>query len=565
MSHNAPIGLRKLSSPIVSQIMPYHNPIQLAALSNYKLAQLTFAPPDLHSLRKTAVIKNMLHVIYVKTPPEWLQQMTRWQYFTPESLEEMTQEGLEQIFAQYVQTIDAFRPINNSQPYDDDTFDDDDGHGDDLWLAEDEPPSSAPPIDAPSLFSQPNATLSNESIDNPIRAPSPLSDKPLPANPLISDDTAKQARRRSSFGMNKNRLSWTSDTGVTSGVVSQNLANEIMSLFDMDFAVDIKLNTAPRLPELPFKHKRRSHRQSQDMLATLLPVFDKIASDNSNDPSDYSFVPLKNKPNLIIQPLPKRSSSLRHKQTTEEPSPPTTPDTSNHKSHFQKTPLRRIASLMTGGKKSSNKEPNTPESPVHLSNSIPPTPPPHHTLNTPRKASTSTIDSVSSSSSWSNVSEHDSKLTLSSLKPLPEPPKSPDLLPFVALDDLKASKSSLIHKKKRRSLMEKTLSTRKSAQNLLPTEMNTPQIGRSKSTFIKIGNGLKSKSQVKQIRRTSSAKNLSKSSELYTHFPYHTSSEVNEIYQAEADLSPSSTNSFVKRITTFNWRMKSRSNKSIEV
>lgn len=66
------------------QMVPSHNPIQLAAISNYKLAQLTFAPPDLHSLRKTAVIKNMLHVVYSSTPPEWLQQMTRWQYFTPE-------------------------------------------------------------------------------------------------------------------------------------------------------------------------------------------------------------------------------------------------------------------------------------------------------------------------------------------------------------------------------------------------------------------------------------------------------------------------------------------------
>lgn len=77
--------LKGIKSPITSKhIVPSHNPIQLAAISNYKLAQLTFAPPDLHSLRKTAVIKNMLHVVYTSTPPEWLQQMTRWQYFTPE-------------------------------------------------------------------------------------------------------------------------------------------------------------------------------------------------------------------------------------------------------------------------------------------------------------------------------------------------------------------------------------------------------------------------------------------------------------------------------------------------
>lgn len=79
----------KLSSTLASaaplnQMVAMHNPIQLAAISNYKLAQLTFAPPDLHSMRKTALIKNMLDVLYDDTPPEWLDQMTRWQFFTPE-------------------------------------------------------------------------------------------------------------------------------------------------------------------------------------------------------------------------------------------------------------------------------------------------------------------------------------------------------------------------------------------------------------------------------------------------------------------------------------------------
>jgi hypothetical protein len=48
------------------------------------LAQLTFAPPDLNSLRKTAIIKNVLEDVYTNTPEEWLQQMTRWQFFTAE-------------------------------------------------------------------------------------------------------------------------------------------------------------------------------------------------------------------------------------------------------------------------------------------------------------------------------------------------------------------------------------------------------------------------------------------------------------------------------------------------
>lgn len=61
-----------------------HSPIQLAAISNYKLAQLTFAPPDLHSLRKTAIIKNTVSYIYEVTPNEWLEDMTRWDFFTLE-------------------------------------------------------------------------------------------------------------------------------------------------------------------------------------------------------------------------------------------------------------------------------------------------------------------------------------------------------------------------------------------------------------------------------------------------------------------------------------------------
>jgi hypothetical protein len=82
-SNNSSAPSKGMDLPL-KKVVPSHNPIQLAAISNYKLAQLTFAPPDLHSLRKTAVIKNMLHVVYTSTPPEWLQQMTRWQYFTPE-------------------------------------------------------------------------------------------------------------------------------------------------------------------------------------------------------------------------------------------------------------------------------------------------------------------------------------------------------------------------------------------------------------------------------------------------------------------------------------------------
>ncbi|KAK4521713.1 uncharacterized protein ATC70_004247 [Mucor velutinosus] len=651
------VGIRGPKSPLTSShVVASHNPIQLAAISNYKLAQLTFAPPDLHSLRKTAVIKNMIEDVYSSTPAEWLQQMTRWQYFTPESLEEMTQEGLEEIFQQYAQTIEAFRPVKStvSYHYDDDIFDDeDDGQGDDLWIAEDEQDLPLPPTILPSqlleqqqksqlqeqeqescqsktnsvdsststIFSQPNATLSNESINNeiPARAPSPLTEKPLPANPVVlaavavaaaTDDTAKQARRKSGFGGNKNRLSWTSDTGITSSVVSQNLANEIMSLFDMDFAIDIKVDTAPKLPELPFKPRRRSQqRQSQDMLTSLIPAFEKIALENSIYASNAAATAAnKAKPNLVIRSVPQRSSSLRHRQElqldTKSPlSPPATPSDSPtvEKTLSKKKSLLRLASLMTGKKTSSHKDlPNSPEpSPItttangayyHESPTVSLSGTGTATagvVNTPRKTSTSTVDSSmsSSSSSWSFVSDNgELKMANCPQKPLPEPPTSPHLAPANGSNSSRSKRSA---KKKRKSIMEKTMSKRKS-NNALQSVYDTPAmaagpspsspatdkgLGRSKSAFIKIGNGLKSKKQLKQIRRTSSAKNFSETipsqqqqasqpsvGDIDTHFHYHTSSEVNIMYTGVSDETivpiSASQQSFVKRMASFNWRIK---------
>ncbi|KAI8637790.1 hypothetical protein BD408DRAFT_436654 [Parasitella parasitica] len=631
------VGIKGPKSPLISNhAVASHNPIQLAAISNYKLAQLTFAPPDLHSLRKTAVIKNMLHDVYTSTPPEWLQQMTRWQYFTPESLEEMTQAGLEEIFQQYVQTIEAFRPVKptHSYQYDDELFDEeDDSQGDDLWIAAEEEHDLSRPsfqlieqqpqlqeqeqeqescqsktdsIDSStsSIFSQPNAAISNESVGNdmPARAPSPLAEKPLPASPVIlGNDTAKQARRKSGFGGSKNRLSWTSDTGITSSIVSQNLANEIMSLFDMDFAIDIKVDTAPKLPELPFKPRRRSQqRQSQDMLTSLMPAFEKIALEHSLCASGAPNI----KTNLVVRSVPQRSSSLRHRQqlqpgATKTPiSPPATPSDSPpvvvEKTLSKKKSLLRLASLMAG-KKSSHKElPNSPEpSPITANGAYYHEPPtvllsnglatavvtttttttPTKATNTPRKTSTSTVDSStsSSSSSWSFASEDGALKTATTRrpqKPLPEPPSSPTLAPSNG-SNIRSKRSV---KKKRKSIMEKTIPKRKSSGasgNVDPNLQAEKGLGRSKSAFIKIGNGLKSRKHLKQVRRTSSAKNFSQhqlQQDIGTNFQYHTSSELDNIYTgvSEESIVPinGSQQSFVKRMASFNWRMKPK-NKAV--
>ncbi|KAI7898105.1 uncharacterized protein BX663DRAFT_526226 [Cokeromyces recurvatus] len=504
-------------SPLASkQIIDSHNPIQLAAISNYKLAQLTFAPPDLHSLRKTAVVKNMIEDIYANTPVEWLQQMTRWQYFTPESLEEMTQEGLEEIFAQYAQIIETFRPIKTTYQYEDDLFFDDDDEegevGDELWIAEEqqEQISKTDSVNSTTstLFSHPNATLSNHE-------PQPqFSEKPLP--PLV-DDTAKQARHKSGFSTQR-RLSWTSDTGITSSIVSQNLANEIMSLFDMDFAIDIKLDTAPKLPELPFsKPRRRSQRQSQDMLTSLLPAFEKIALENSK--------PMIIKPELVIQSVPKRSSSLRNR---EEITSPTTPNPSPvHKTVSKQKSLLHLASLMTGKKSNKQELPISPESiqcSTDSNTSLP---------QSVRGGSTSTVNSTSSSSSSSSWCSTEGNIhIIQQQKPLPEIP-------------VKSHKRHSLKRKKKSATLKRSIYEEKKDTNL----------SRSQSALLKIG--LKHKNHKQTIRRSSSAKDLSSQDMIQS------AGNIDEMYKSEEIIVKQHSNSFVKRMTSFHWRMKTRHQKPV--
>jgi hypothetical protein len=136
--------------------------------------------------------------------------------------------------------------------------------------------------------------------------------------------------------------------------------------------------------------------------------------------------------------------------------------------------------------------------------------------------------------------------------------------------------------------MEKTMSKRKSNHGLqsiydasnvtVPTvaavlseEQQHKGLSRSKSAFIKIGNGLKTKKQLKQIRRTSSAKNLTTDTTSTSpyQFQYHTTNDVDQLHNVQQqEQQPSSeeslrqhtsnNNSFVKRMASFNWRIKPR-------
>ncbi|KAG1143982.1 hypothetical protein G6F37_000032 [Rhizopus arrhizus] len=545
-----------------------YNPIQLAAISNFKLAQLTFAPPNLHSLRKTAIVKNMLENVYSITPPEYLQQMTRWQFFTPESLEEMTQEGLEEIFAQYAQTIEAFRDMNIIPHYEDNKIE-----KENMWTVKDEQEKEQEEQEeddeskktystgssCSSIFSQPNTTISAESLE--ARGPYPLSDKPLPANPV--DDVAKQARRKSGFSGNKNRLSWTSDTGVTSSVVSQNLANEIMSLFDMDFAVDIKIDTAPKLPELPFKPTNKvisQRRPSQDMLTSLLPAFEKIAFEHSAMKSQLNqkLCNQQKQTSTVIQSVPKRSSSLKHRQEQNKTKTParsrttddyniqqplirsssiqSNMDSSSEKALSKKKSILRLASLVTGGNKKQQVDNNNATHSSDTSNTL------KHT-------------NITDLSEPEKFSIRD--------KPLPEPPNSPGINPIIHEEFICNSKKPKVRTKKKRKsavVMEKTMSKRKSNQAFqsIYDDINDsdkrPSLKKSKSAFIKLGGGLKSKTAVpaKQVRRVSSAKEFTRNS---LSIEYEKSKNI---YSSE----DTSNHNFVKRMASF---MKPRGCKPVEI
>jgi hypothetical protein len=119
-------------------------------------------------------------------------------------------------------------------------------------------------------------------------------------------------------------------------------------------------------------------------------------------------------------------------------------------------------------------------------------------------------------------------------KPLPEPP--------VQDDGKKHRLTKHAKKKKRRSVMEST-------------KRSEDDVGK----FIKIGNKPK-----KQLRRVSSA-NIKLEEGVQANFPYHTSTDLLENASVESlGLGNNSPQNFVKRMTSFNWRIKSK-NKTVQV
>ncbi|CAO3582246.1 unnamed protein product [Absidia cylindrospora] len=242
----------------------------------------------------------------------------------------MTQEGLETILSEYVQIMDSFKAGNINEAKDDPTNSiEQDNVNDKVQPL----PSSHHQIEdtkPPERSSSVGSTTSTTTTKSYVTTASSVSSAALPTPPARHDMTEQ---RRKSFRLNQQRISWTSDTGLTSFAASQHLAGELMSLFDMEFKVDISLDPysapAPQLPELSYFTEKQQHRSSVDSFMCLIPAFESFQIDSQDG---LSFVSKANKRTSILAGggttnrrissslAPTRSSSLKYKNGTQQSS-----------------------------------------------------------------------------------------------------------------------------------------------------------------------------------------------------------------------------------------------------
>lgn len=606
---------------------------------------------------------DTLGVLYTRV---WLTKQAKLNaedsfFVSPRSLSEITQEDLEEMLSQYVQTIEAFQPLG---------LDNDDDEND-MWADEDEAlNTSGSSMSELSIFSQPRAALSSDSIVSPLSPeplPSPfttyLAEKPLPKSPLLDNTTAteetlisnekpqgrresltseeKQQKRRKSMTLEeraqirrksltatlriKNRLSWTSDTGVLpSSSIAQNMASELMTLFDMDFSVDIKLNTAPKLPELPFSRSdaRKSQRLSTDSLSGLISTFEAFSIDDDPDfqaaqtkkrlsqnrPRQTTFPPPPVMPppqsqtteqrssslsalvvetpkpittNRFIPAPPKRSSSLKYREeriyeenrgggsskSTERlnslsnalghssDTESTKPAGLEHKLTKSKS-LRRLASFVKKNKSNKDVSRNDSTASPYLA-----LPQQQSQTVSQQSLQRTSFSSNASSSSWSSTSEvlvaHKTVAHSTNRQGDPSVAKRRSLTVarpvVIEAEELRRARSLghryLANRKKRRSsLMETTASKRRSLREKQQQQPESAAkeskgLSRSKSAFIRIGNGLRSRKQTrreKELRRRSTTKRISLAREL---------DNITDGKQQQAST-------FVKRMTSLGRRMR---------
>jgi hypothetical protein len=217
---------------------------------------------------------------------------------------DMTQEGLETILSEYVQIMDSFKTFNKEANIDLDSiaFQDncnDNVNDDDNSIQRQQQLYPANEHKAPersssaSTSSTSTSTSTSNTTQSYVTTASSISFTPL-ATPPARQDIVEQHRK--SFRLNQHRISWTSDTGLPSFAASQHLAGELMSLFDMEFKIDISLDPystpAPQLPELSYFQEKQKHRSSVDSFMCLIPAFESFQIDSHDG---LSFVSKANK------------------------------------------------------------------------------------------------------------------------------------------------------------------------------------------------------------------------------------------------------------------------------
>ncbi|CAO3616834.1 unnamed protein product [Cunninghamella echinulata] len=289
--------------------------------------------------------------------------MTRWEFFTLEALDDigMTQEGLEKILSDYVNIMDSFKAVNIESPIPEDMEIEDNN---DQQLQQLQQQSFIEETSLPKRSSS-VSTATQPSLITETSTSSQSTIEPTPTMDI-------KEQRRKSFRINQHRISWTSDTGLRSFGASQHLAGELMSLFDMEFKVEISIDpyagTAPQLPELSYFKEKQHNRSSVDSFMCLIPAFESFQIDNSYD--GYSYVSKANKrisimtngannKRLSSSLSPTRSSSLKYKT---RPSP----SNSNNKSideniHDSYAKLNNNDSTTTSSSSSSSSSPITPD------------------------------------------------------------------------------------------------------------------------------------------------------------------------------------------------------------
>jgi hypothetical protein len=227
----------------------------------------------------------------------------------------MSQKGLEEIFAQYIQAIESSQQVPPVSPVEEE-FWTDDVDWDDTSVESTNKRNS--------LFSQPNETLKSpaeepispmqNSLSQDSRLPPPNTSQ---ANVSVAPipPPADEKPRKLAPNPYRNRLSWGSEL-VSSSTPSQHLASELMSLFDMEFKVDIHVNTAPKLPELPFKSSQNTAKgfaSEHHSIMSLVSELETITVDDLDVRSSsplVSFPPPPSIPPPADRRTARRSSSL---------------------------------------------------------------------------------------------------------------------------------------------------------------------------------------------------------------------------------------------------------------